>query len=146
MKLTKKQQVDLDTICYFIPSNVKFTPITDEDITRYFNWSDKGKGGARIKREAMQTNTGLSALYWGKQRRDLQVTQYIEDWGKYITATDFVDEPLFLVEWLSKVMKKRGILGMWRLFNDTDALTKQDLKDFVPFAKLAKLHLVVSDA
>lgn len=106
MKLSKKQRLDLKTAMYFIPSNYKHGQITDEDIGRFFAWSDKGIGKESIKQEAMQTNTGLAALYWGKQRRDLQVTSYIEDWGWYITCTDLADEPEFICEWLAKVMRK----------------------------------------
>lgn len=121
MKLTAKQQLDLDTIRYYIPEHYEHSPITDEDIKRYFDWSDKGKGGDDIKREALQTNSGIAALYWGKNRRDLQVTSYIEDWGTYITSTDLAsEEPEYICRWLAKVMNKPVIYTMWQAFNDSD--------------------------
>jgi hypothetical protein len=128
MKLTNKQQLDIDTVKHFIPSNVKFKDLSDEDIERYFDWSDRGIDKQVIVTEAMQSDSGIASLYWGKQRRDLQVTSYIEDWGSYITSVDFIEEPRFLVEWLSKVMKKPGILDMWKLFNDPKSINHDEIR------------------
>lgn len=135
IKLSRKQQLDMGTCVHFIPTNCHWDEITDEDIRKFFDWSDKGIGGDNIKQQAMSTHTGLSALYWGKQRRDLQVTSYLQDWG-LITAADFVDEPEFLAIWLSKVMKKPGILTMWKLVNSPDKLDSADHARLEPFAAM----------
>lgn len=123
MKLTRKQSAELEAIRYFIPDNYEHQPVQERDVERFFAWSDRGVDGEGVKREAMQTNTGLSALYWGKQRRDLQVTSYLEDWGSTVTAIDFVHEPRPVVEWLSDAMGKPGVLTMWVLHNKPDDLT-----------------------
>lgn len=139
MKLTLKQQKELQVIKYYIPSNCVFSEVTDSDIARFFAWSDKGIGKDSIATEAMQTNTGLAALYWGKQRRDLQITSYLEDWGTYITATDLAEEPEYIAEYLSKRMKKPGIYTMWELFNAKERLTDQDMQILEPLKKLTEL-------
>jgi hypothetical protein len=43
MKLTNKQKIDLETILYFIPENMKTIKITDSDIQKFFEFSDEGK-------------------------------------------------------------------------------------------------------
>lgn len=125
-RLTTKQRQDLETAKFFIPDDFQHVPITDNDVRRYFDWSDKGIGKEGIEREARQTNTGLAALYWGKQRRDLQVASYIEDWGTYLTPFDFVDEPEFLVTWLARVMHKPFLLTAWRAHNAPDQFDQTD--------------------
>jgi hypothetical protein len=74
MKLSKKQQAELDVIKYFIPERITFSPITDKDIQDFFGWSDRG-----IK-YTLKPNTmdGLAALHYGKQYRDLHITQWSE--------------------------------------------------------------------
>lgn len=78
MKLTNKQRKELAVIKYFIPSWVKFDPITDADIEAFLAWSDRG-----IKYHIKPlVNDGLAALHYGKQYRDLQITSWkqgIED-------------------------------------------------------------------
>lgn len=41
MKLTNKQKIDLETIVYFIPEWMKKINITDDDIIKFFEYSDK---------------------------------------------------------------------------------------------------------
>ena len=84
--MTRKQHRELEVVKHFIPATCTYLPLTDEDIRRFFYWSDRGIGKDEIEREARQTNTGLTALYWGKQRRDLQVSSYIEDWGTFVDS------------------------------------------------------------
>jgi hypothetical protein len=128
-KLSKKQELDLKTILYYHASSVD---PTDDDISAYFAWSDKGD-----KSFLSLDTPGAERLRYGKQYRDLQVTSYLEDWGKYITATDFAtEEPEFICEWLSKVMKKPAIHAMWKLFNNPDTLIDEDLIALEPLANL----------
>ncbi|NIL77172.1 hypothetical protein [Rhodococcus sp. B10] len=131
MKLSKKQQLDLDTIMYYYESDV--VP-TGEDIAAYFAWSDRGD-----KTFQTMTTPGAERLRWGKTYRELQVTSYLEDWGDYITAVDLAsEEPEFICEWLSKVMKKPAIISMWRMFNATDTLTQDDIYTLRPLALLSR--------
>lgn len=74
MKLTAKQRQELAVIQYFVPSWVDFRPTTDADIAAFFAWSDRG-----IKYDlGLDTTSGLAALHFGKQYRDLHVTQWRE--------------------------------------------------------------------
>ncbi len=114
MKLTSKQQRELDVIKYYIPSNCSFGWITDEDISTFFQWSDRG---ISYKQNPLVERDGFCALYWGKQRRDLQVTSYLQDWGNTANVYDFTNEPRFLVEYLAQVMKKPVILEVWLEYN-----------------------------
>lgn len=121
MKLTSKQQLDLKTVLYYFTSDI--TP-TDDDISSYFAWSDKGDR-SYIARDT----PGAIRLRIGKQRRDLQVTSYLQDWGKYITAVDLAtEEPEYICLWLSKVMNKPGIYTTWKLFNQPDQLDANDIE------------------
>ncbi len=43
MKLTKSQQEELEVWEYFIPANSPWLPKTDEDIKKFFEWSERGK-------------------------------------------------------------------------------------------------------
>jgi hypothetical protein len=130
MKLSNRQQLDLDTVMYYYTSHV--VP-TEDDIESYFAWSDRGKK-AFITRDT----PGAERLRTGKTYRDLQVTSYIEDWGKYITATDLAEEPEFICRWLAKVMNKPGIYTAWKLFNAPDQLDAADHERLEPLAQIAR--------
>lgn len=118
MKLTGKQRKELEIIKWFIPANCSFEEITDEDIERFFAWSDRGEGASELRQiiaplQKQAKMSGLAALYWGKQRRDLQITSYLEDWGATCNAYDFVDEPEVVAEYLAKRLKKPQIMEAW---------------------------------
>jgi hypothetical protein len=53
MKITSKQQKDLETIMYFIPESMKHIRIENEDILKFFEYSDKGKHKQEV--ESMPT-------------------------------------------------------------------------------------------
>lgn len=119
MKLSKKQELDLKSVLYFYENGAK---PTDDDIEAYFAWSDRGD-----KRFTTLDTPGANTIRYGKQYRDVQVTAYKQDWGKYITATDFAtEEPRWYCEWVGNVLKKPAILVMWKLFNAPEELTEQD--------------------
>lgn len=107
VRLTNKQLAELKVIKYYIPSNIKFKRITSKQIKLFFDWSDKG-----IKPNINFTTdrSGFSALYWGKQRRDLQVSQYIEDWGYTLSLWDLLTEPKYIREYLGKALGKVKLL------------------------------------
>lgn len=113
MKLSAKQQNELRIVKYFIPSTIKYSAITDDDTQRFFDWSDRGIDKEKVKQEALKTTSGLSALYWGKQRRDLQLASWSEDWGNTLSAWDFEDEPEFIAMWVADKLKKPGIKLVW---------------------------------
>lgn len=120
IRLSKKQRQDVESVKYFIPTTVDFDPVTDADVQTYLDWSDRGIGKKEIEQEAMQKTTGLAAMYWGKNRRDLQISSYLEDWGSTCTAMDFVEEPREVVEFIARAMKKPGILHCWDMFNEKE--------------------------
>ena len=129
MKLSKKQELDLKSALYFYENGAK---PTEDDIEAYFAWSDRGD-----KRFTTLKTPGSDTIRYGKQYRDVQVTMYKEDWGVYITPTDFAtEEPRWYCEWLSMVLKKPIIIIMWKLFNAPDELTKQDQEFLEPLQKL----------
>jgi hypothetical protein len=137
MRLTRKQVKELEVVRWFIPTNGTFMDITNDDIERYFAWSDRGVGSEELHREALHTNTGLSALYWGKQRRDLQITSYLEDWGRTCTAVDFMDEPVAIVEHLAKAMGKPAILTFWKMHNQPQELNDADREVLEPLEQFS---------
>ena len=77
--ITTKQQNDIDVSKYFIPKGAKDTPITDEDVAKYFKWSDHGE----YKEEATKASyvagrriNGFEALVLGKRWRGVHVEMY----------------------------------------------------------------------
>lgn len=116
MRLSQKQREDLESALYYAPSNCAFEEPTDEDIRRYFNWSDKGIGKesivadmqAEVQQNAGRTGTysGFAKIYFGKRNRELMITMYLEDWGDTMNALSFADEPDSIKCFLRRAMKK----------------------------------------
>ena len=112
MKLSRKQQLELEAIKEFIPSWCTFEPITDDDLKTFFDFSDRG-----IKYEMTPDKqlTGLGALHYGKQYRDLHITMYRQDIqdgyiGKWEVNTS---------EWINKALKgARPKQHVYKLWND----------------------------
>ena len=77
MKLSKKQQQDIDCIKYFIPEQWKDIQISDEDIEDFLNYSDKG---IKIKRPIYLADkkevTGYDALLEGKRWRGIHMQMW----------------------------------------------------------------------
>lgn len=138
--LTANQKKEIEIIKYFIPTNIQHQPITDKDIKAFYDWSDRGIGEEAIKQQAtglrVGTYTGLAALYWGKNRRDLQITSYKEDYGNYITSYDFVEEPRLIAQFIAQRLKKPGIMDVWKLHHN-EKLNADEIARLEPFAKLA---------
>mgnify|MGYP006928485472 CR=1 FL=1 len=77
MKLTNKQQKDLETVIYFIPEIMKHIKIEDKDIMKFFEYSDQGKHKQEV--ESMPTQgifTWFGALIQGKRWRGIHMEQY----------------------------------------------------------------------
>ncbi len=76
MKLTRKQQQDLDSCLYFLPANCKsmLKDVNDVDIASYFAWSDTGDQSFVSRK-----TKGAEAIRWGKTYRDLFVSDMLRD-------------------------------------------------------------------
>lgn len=116
MKLTNKQRQELQAIKYLIPEWCEFQPITDDDLKTFFDWSDKG-----IKYELKPMEmSGLAALHYGKQYRDLHITTYREDIADGILAKWQLinDMPDSVQPWLRIALKGSGpgkhVYKMWK--------------------------------
>lgn len=72
VKLSNKQQIDLETVKYFIPDQARHWPITGQDVEIHFNWSDRG---IDLPAPYMRS-LGLNALVAGKTYRDWHVKDY----------------------------------------------------------------------
>lgn len=111
MKLSNKQAIEIKVLRYWIPSDVKFKRITDKQITDFFLWSDRGRPHGR---NVLTDRDGFCALFWAKNRRDLQISSYLEDWGETIMAWDFDEMPQYIVEDIAKRMRKPAIIECYR--------------------------------
>lgn len=73
LKLSKKQNDELQTLLYFTPEMYKDIEVTDDDIKKYFEWSDKGMHKECVNSTALN---GFNALVWGKRRRGIHIAVY----------------------------------------------------------------------
>lgn len=88
MKLSNKQKVDLETILYFIPKSLKHIEITDLDIKKFFDYSDKGMHKEEVKQSHFRD--GFNALIYGKVYRGRQM----EMWEDGVLSGDM---PYFVI-------------------------------------------------
>lgn len=117
MKLSTKQQADLASIKYFTPSWCDFAPIADEDIETFFAWSDKG-----IPYTVNEDNklSGLAALHYGKQYREVHIAMYKEDInnGKNAKWQILNDMPEDARGWMQNSLKGvgpgKGVYKLWK--------------------------------
>lgn len=64
MKLSKKQELEIEIIKQFIPSNCMYEEITEKDITNYFEYSSEGKHKELVDERNF---SGFNSLIWGKR-------------------------------------------------------------------------------
>lgn len=86
MKLTNKQQKEIDLIKYFIPENMKSIGISDENIKKYFELVEEGKHKHETAHHTLKPiseTTGYGALLHGLVRRDINIAMYIQDFKEY---------------------------------------------------------------
>lgn len=107
MRLTGKQAHELKILRYWIPSNVKWKRKTQKQVQAFFAWSDRGIPHGR---NVLNDRDGFCSLYWAKNRRDLQIQSYIEDWGTTMNAWSFDGMPQDVVMDISKRMQKAAIV------------------------------------
>lgn len=116
MRLSNKQQKELRIIEHFVPDNTNFPEPTEEDIEDFFAFSDKGEKRREINRN--RPFNGYDRLMWAKNRREVTVSMWREDWGYILTAMDFLDEPREIAEFASKALSKPGIMELWQEENE----------------------------
>lgn len=89
MKLSKKQQDDIECIEYFIPTNCDWANKTDKDVEMFMEWSEKGskylKELSVIPPYKTEGRTYFHALCWGKKRRGINI---FELWEPAILSGD----------------------------------------------------------
>lgn len=110
-RLTSKQQRELRILKWWKPSNVKWEAITRKQIADFFAWSDRGIPHGR---NVLSGKDGFCALYWAKNRRDLQIASYLEDWGDTTNPFSFIGVPLEVRQDIAKRMNEPSILSQNR--------------------------------
>lgn len=113
MNLTNNQKAELAILLWF-GDNPK---ASDDDIQKFFDYSDKGIGRSDAERALSQPkdfNPGFIALMKAKKYRDLQISEWKMDWGSTLNAWSFLDEPLYIVEWIAKRLDREAIIKAWR--------------------------------
>lgn len=73
-KFTKKQKEDLETIEYFIPTDLRHILINDEDRRMFLENSERGLHKEKIK--TIDIDDGFNALIWGKIWRGRHMEMY----------------------------------------------------------------------
>lgn len=81
--ITEKQAKDIECIKYFIPKVMATIPVTDEDISMFLEYSDKGMHKDKLyeaphKDFTPQYWNGLNALAQGKKKRGLHMRMWEE--------------------------------------------------------------------
>jgi len=71
MKLTKKQQREIEILKYFIPKDL-FRKLTEQEIKEYFDWSERGS--PIIVEQGLYGHGNILAL--GKEWRDWHIQNY----------------------------------------------------------------------
>lgn len=74
MKITKSQQNELEVWKYFIPTTVKWKQENDQDIKKFFEWSEKGLHKDKTYRD----NSYFNALREGKRWAGIHMQMYEE--------------------------------------------------------------------
>lgn len=134
MKLTKRQQDDLETIMYFAPASLNGHKITEEDIKAFFKMSEKGV-------HPKEETNGFKRLMEGKRWRGIHVHEIYEPGISdgsvpYYTLLGGGGRPLpaIVVEFLKKEMFK----GKDRDLIET--LYTEILREFVVYAQVPKVR------
>ncbi len=124
MRLSKGRKKELECITYFIPRFVKWDKITEEDIKKYFEWSDEGKHKDIIKSHWEFPHDGFTALRQGKRWRAIHAKEMYEGGildGSIPYSVLLEGFPKCVMEYLSKEMfqghDKELIEEVWREIN-----------------------------
>jgi hypothetical protein len=65
MKFTKKQEEDIETCLYFLPTELKKFDVTEEDKRNFLDISEKGIKSDKLGKFG-EITSGLDMLVWGK--------------------------------------------------------------------------------
>lgn len=97
MKITKKMELDVETMAYFYPKSAPRRYIKKSDREAMAIYSATGKKPA-------VTTKGFEQLMWGKTYRDMQITAWSEDIRQgYITKWEIYSSlPKSLRAWAEK--------------------------------------------
>lgn len=113
MKLTKKQQQEIDVLKWFAQ---KPYLITDDDIQTFIEISEQGKHKDIATRALLQPkdfSQGIVELLAAKKNREITVKMWMEDWGDTVNSWSFTDEPQLIAEWIAKTLDREAIMVAW---------------------------------
>lgn len=121
-RMTPKQTKDLETVKYFIPNGYKDFPITDADVEKFFEYSERGLHEAH---KTDKIETGFDVLVFGKRRRGLHMGLWedgvLEGTMPYLTLLEGL--PDSVIDFMKKEMfKGRDAEVIEQLRNDPDYL------------------------
>lgn len=105
--LTKNEELDIQTMRYFIPKTNKGWRITPKDRVAMADWSSRGVKPKDLSHGIGIKPTGIQMLSVGKTMRDHQITSWIEGIrGGLITKAEVYDScPGWMTEWITKKLK-----------------------------------------
>lgn len=114
MKLTSKQRKELDVLRWFAR---KPEAITDSDVQDYFAYSDRGekKELGKALLQPKNFSEGIVTLLQAKKNREVTVKMWMEDWGGNLNAWSFMDESLYMAEWIAETLDRPAILWAWHV-------------------------------
>ncbi len=135
MKLSSKQENEIKAWEYFIPKNCNWAERTDEDIKKFFEWSEQGKHKdlLSIPTYEPEGRTYFHALVHGKKRAGVNIHEIYEEsfnahdgsWVGYDNL--FESMPSEVVSYIKKeIFKgedfKPRVYDCFMLFNELDLL------------------------
>ena len=109
MNLSLRKEQDLETIKYFMPEFMKTIPISDEDVERFFEYSERG-----LHKHLLSTGLGIhhqdgfNALCEGKRWRGIHMQMYEEGVLDGSTPYNILVEgaPKSVIDFMAKEMFK----------------------------------------
>lgn len=119
MKISIKQQKELEVWKYFMPKNCSWADETEQDIKMFFEWSQEGKHREVVCIPAYKKEgrTYFHALVWGKKWAGIHIHEMweneylgIDGWMGY--AELIAGRPREVVEFIAKEMFKGAHAGI----------------------------------
>lgn len=74
--MTNKQKIELECLTYFIPSSIKHIEISEADVKKYFEWSERGLHKKDIRQSHF--TDGFNSLVCAKQWRGRMIHEVYE--------------------------------------------------------------------
>jgi hypothetical protein len=120
--MTKREE-ELETLMYFMPSSLKNIEITASDITKYFEWSEKGLHKKDKKDKLF--DDGFNALVQAKRSRGIHMHELYEPGileGSIPYRVILEDTPesvmMFMSNEMFKGMDRELIQSVWKDVNE----------------------------